>query len=93
MAIIKSAAVYLVPIPNDIPIGVNRVVAFNSKITKVGQSTEAEGLMMPVFRFPALLYGSALSTGSGASEQKASDQLEQAQEVSADPRQLLQVWA
>lgn len=69
----------------------NRIVEFTGKLQPGGNL--AEPTAMPVFRYPSLLYGSALSTGSSASEQKASDQLDQAQEVSADPRQLLQVWS
>lgn len=92
MAIVKSSAVFLPITSNDVVIATNRVIGFDTKITKAGQQTDAEGIAMPVFRFPALMYGSALSTGSGASDQKASDQLEDAQEVSADPHQLVQVW-
>lgn len=50
-------------------------------------------IMQLTNRYPRLLYGAALSTGSGASDIKATDQLDQAQEVSADPRILLQTWS
>jgi hypothetical protein len=93
VSIVKSSSVFLPTVPGQVYLPVNIVIGFDSKISKASQNTDAQGLLMPVFRFPALLYGSALSTGSGASDQKASDQLDQAQEVSADPKQLLQFWA
>lgn len=72
------------------PLFVNRIIELEGNVTK--KNSLPASIPMPVFRFPALLYGSALSTGSNASDQKASDQLDDAQTVTADPRLLLQMW-
>lgn len=68
----------------------NRIVGFSDKVTTF---VTLSHVAIPVFRYPSLLYGSALSTGSNVSDVKATDQLEDAQVVSADPTQLLQVWS
>lgn len=93
MAIVKSTSQFLpsTMTASDKNINVNRSPEFISKNTRsAGTFVDKQ---MPVFRFPSLMYGAALSTGSSASENKATDQLDQSQEVSADPRQLLQVWS